>query len=89
MKRQILMLTLGGLLAACAYVPPMAAPAMPGFFAGFFHGLISPFTVILAIFTDVQMYATPNTGNWYDIGFLIGASCILGGGGHSAGRRRR
>lgn len=76
------------LLSACAYIPPMQAPGLPGFWAGLFHGLISPFTVILAIFTDVQMYASPNRGNWYDFGFLLGASCILGGGGAGARRRR-
>ena len=88
MKLPILLLAMAAILSACAYVPPMEAPAVPGFWAGLFHGFISPFTVILAIFTDIQMYASPNRGNWYDVGFLLGASCILGGGGARAGRRR-
>jgi hypothetical protein len=75
-------------LSACAYVPPMQQPSPPGFFMGLFHGLISPITVFLAIFTDIQMYQTPNNGNWYDAGFLFGASCVLGGGGASARRKR-
>lgn len=88
-KLVLTMTALALLLAGCAYVPPVQAPSLPGFFLGLLHGFISPFTVFLAIFTDVQMYATPNSGNWYDFGFLLGASCILGGGGAGAKRRRR
>jgi hypothetical protein len=29
------------------------------------------------------MYAFPNTGSWYDFGFLIGLSVVWGGGGVS------
>ena len=85
MKKVPIFILAGAVLSACAYVPPMAQPSPPGFFIGLFHGFISPFTVFLAIFTDIQMYASPNVGNWYDLGFLLGASCILGGGGASAG----
>lgn len=84
----VTLLFAAAVLTACAYVPPMQQPSPPGFFVGLFHGLISPLTVFLAIFTDIQMYQSPNNGNWYDAGFLFGASCVLGGGGASARRKR-
>jgi len=36
---------------------------------------------------DVAVYAVPNTGGWYDFGFLLGASCWAGGGGAAAKRK--
>ena len=32
----------------------------------------------------LPIYAYPNSGWWYDLGYLIGASAFLGGGGASA-----
>lgn len=29
-----------------------------------------------------MVYETNNTGGWYDFGFLLGVSCIWGGGSH-------
>ncbi len=44
----------------------------PGFFMGIWHGIIAPYTLIVRFFIDVKMYATPNVGFGYDIGFLLG-----------------
>lgn len=44
----------------------------PGFFMGIWHGIIAPFTLIVRWFTDIQMYAIPNTGFTYDLGFILG-----------------
>ena len=56
-----------------------------GFLAGFWHGLICPFTFLFSLFDDdVRMYETHNNGRWYEFGFLIGASAALGGGGSQA-----
>lgn len=44
----------------------------PGFFLGLWHGLLAPWTLILRLFLDIKMYAFPNTGWFYDLGFLIG-----------------
>ena len=51
-----------------------------GFWAGLWHGIISPFTFIGSLFSDdITIYAINNNGNWYNFGFVLGAG-ILGGG---------
>ena len=62
------------LLAACGFVgtEPISAWDPPGFFSGVWHGLLAPWTLILRLFLDIKMYAVPNTGWFYDLGFLIG-----------------
>lgn len=61
------------LLSACASQPIPEAYNPPGFFSGLWHGLIVPFALIGHIFDDsVRIYAFPNSGGWYDIGFVIG-----------------
>ncbi len=59
---------------------------LPGFWSGLLHGFISLFAFIVGLFTDCEIYAYPNTGGWYDLGFLLGVSIFFGGGG--AGSRR-
>ena len=45
----------------------------PGFFSGVWHGLLAPYSLIARWFMDDgAMYAVPNTGWFYDAGFLIG-----------------
>jgi hypothetical protein len=59
---------------------PGAGPA--GFWAGFWHGLISPITFLVSLFSpNVRIYETNNRGRWYDFGFIIGVSGAFGGGG--------
>lgn len=82
-------------LSACAAGPNPALdtgtdPA--GFWLGLWQGFISPITLIVSLFTDdVSIYEVQNSGNWYDVGFMIGVSAFFGGGasGGAAGRRRR
>jgi hypothetical protein len=59
----------------------------PGFLHGLFHGFIILFSFIGSLFMDVEIYAFPNSGGWYDFGFLLGVMFFFGGGG--AGSRRR
>jgi len=81
-----------GLLAACATQP--GAPAgneLPGFLLGLVHGFISPFALIVQFlpklgihgFPGVRIYAFPNDGIWYDLGFMLGVAMIMGGGGRA------
>ena len=82
----ILLLPVAGvlLLAGCATQPPPGGPASPGFFLGLLHGFMIVFGFIASIFTDYRIYAYPNSGWWYDFGFLLGAMSFLGGGGAGA-----
>ena len=44
----------------------------PGIVMGIWHGLLAPWTLILRLFMDIHMYAVPNSGWFYDLGFLMG-----------------
>jgi len=62
------------------YKLPDAEPA--GFWAGFWHGIISPITFLVSLFNpNVRIYETNNKGVIYDFGFLLGASGSIGGSG--------
>lgn len=67
-----------GLLGGCAEQPPPAAIDAPGFLSGLLHGFVIVFSLIGSIFLDVRIYAFPNTGFSYDLGYLMGASVFLG-----------
>jgi hypothetical protein len=61
-----------------------------GFWSGLWHGLISPVTFFISLFSDnVNIYEVHNSGNWYDFGFMFGVSLICGGMGRGARRRSR
>src|SRR5215212_1657756 len=73
-------------LTACA---PGANPAvgtigtdgqLSGFWAGLWHGIISPVTLILSWFTDrISLYEVHNRGGLYDLGFALGTGILFGG----------
>ena len=83
-KLGLLLVLALGLLAACATQPVHHDVTLPGFLAGLVHGFISPFALVAEIFTDFRIYAYPNSGGWYDFGFMLGAGAILGGSGSQA-----
>jgi len=61
------------------YMRPGATPA--SFLAGVWHGLICPISFLISVVDpDVRIYETKNDGRIYDVGFLLGASVVLGGG---------
>jgi hypothetical protein len=82
----ILAVCLGTLLVVgCARQPePPATGDLPGFFTGLLHGFLMFFSLIGSIFTDVRVYTFPNSGGWYDLGYVLGASMFWGGGGAGA-----
>jgi hypothetical protein len=71
-------------LVSCATQPDLPTYDPPGFFSGLLHGFLILFSFIGSLFTDYRIYAFPNSGGWYDFGFLIGAGMFLGGGGAGA-----
>ncbi len=82
------------LLAGCAAGtnPTVDVPDVDGksagFWSGLWHGVISPVTFIISLFSDnVNVYEVHNSGNWYDFGFMIGVSLIFGGS--ARGMRRK
>ncbi len=76
------------MLSACAEAPP-AIEGARGFFWGLFDGAVAPIAFVISWFSDnIGIYGVPNSGGWYDFGFLLGLTCWAGGG-HAASRRRR
>lgn len=66
------------------YQVPGAVPA--SFWAGLWHGMISPITFLVSLFNArVRIYETHNRGRCYEFGFILGASAALGGGATEAG----
>jgi hypothetical protein len=63
---------IGLFLTACATQPTPAADDPPGFFMGLIHGIVSSFALIGSIFMDIRVYAFPNSGVLYDLGFSLG-----------------
>ena len=80
----VLLLILAVAFISCAHQPLTESYDPPGFFSGLFHGFIIVFSLIGSIFMDIRIYAFPNSGFFYDLGFLIGASAFLGGAGASS-----
>lgn len=74
------------LFAGCATQSVTEVQNPPGFWDGLLHGFIILFSFIISLFTDYEIYAFPNTGTWYNLGFLLGVMIFFGGGG--AGSRK-
>lgn len=70
-RRSHLLLCSCLLLASCAHQPPPVGDDLPGFFSGWFHGAFALIALIASIFTDVRIYQFPNSGFWYDTGFMV------------------
>lgn len=97
--RPVLLVAAVLLLAACAAGPndlvdtAVAAGGEPaGFWYGLWHGVIAPIAFIVSLFNEnVSIYEVHNSGGWYDFGYLIGLTVLLGSGGrgsHTASRSR-
>jgi hypothetical protein len=60
---------------------PLPQGKIAGFWKGLWHGLLSPLTFIISLFTSkVRFYEVHNNGNWYNFGFVLGAGLFLRGG---------
>lgn len=62
----------------------MKAPDAPGFLMGLLHGFCIVFSLIGSIWWEIHVYAFPNNGGWYDLGFVIGAAIFFGGIGRQS-----
>jgi len=73
------------LLASCAHQPiPPAHEGLPGFWLGLLHGFLIMFSFAASLFTHARIYAFPNSGGWYDFGYLLGVAMFFGGGGRAS-----
>lgn len=75
-------------LTGCATQSVTNLQDLPGFWHGLLHGFIILFSFIISLFTDYEIYAFPNTGGWYNFGFLLGVMIFFGGGGAGAKCRK-
>jgi hypothetical protein len=71
------------IISGCADVQPNIQPYLQGhqygFWGGFWHGTIAFFSFIGSLFDkDIAVWAVNNNGNFYTLGFLLGAG-VFGG----------
>lgn len=71
------------LVSGCAQSDQMrdtpGSDGVAGFWPGLWHGLILPVSFIISLFDEsVGIYEIHNNGNWYNFGFVIGASFMFG-----------
>lgn len=68
------------LLSSCVDKNTLTTDSAPaGFFHGVWNGISAPFSLIGIMFgADIGFYEPNNTGNWYNLGFLIGISALMG-----------
>ncbi len=79
----LVLTTLVLILAGCAHQPAPVGADLPGFFSGLLHGFLIVFSFVGSLFMDVRIYNFPNSGGWYDFGYVLGAAMFLGGAGSS------
>lgn len=74
----VVLLFWASMIGCAAHGNPNIIPEGAGFFMGFWHGLILPFSFIASLFTDtVSIYEVKNNGGFYDFGFVWGAGSLL------------
>lgn len=89
-KTLILFIVAAGILAGCATQPVagQSETETMSFVMGLIHGFCILFSLIGSYFTDVRIYAFPNSGGWYDIGFVLGAAMFLGAAEPAPGNKK-
>ena len=91
MKTKLSIISMVFLIIVCSGCATQSSSVVddpPGFWHGLLHGFILIFSFIASFFTDYEIYAFPNSGGWYNFGFLLGVMFFFGGGGSQAKRRR-
>src|SRR5216117_3421073 len=60
-------------------IPHTYPTVYTNFFWGFVHGLFIIPTLVWSLFAhSVTIYQGPNSGNWYNLGYFVGISIMLG-----------
>jgi hypothetical protein len=81
MKKIIILLTILLLLSGCAPGNEKYDQKEANFLSGLWHGIITPFSFIVSLFSDTtRIYETNNIGKLYDFGYLLGLYMFWHGG---------
>ncbi len=81
-KTVSLLLFITLMLISCTATQPQITTNgdLPGFWFGLWHGFISPVTFVISLFSETMaIYAFPNSGGWYNFGFMLGVGGFSGG----------
>ena len=79
LARPAVLLLLLALATACAqHYSPGEATSDPGFLLVLLHGFTILFAFIGSFFVNVEIYAFPNAGWPYDLGYVLGAAVFFG-----------
>ncbi len=65
------------LISGCASQPSAGSDDVPGFLSGIFHGLFIVGSMLGSILFDIRIYAFPNSGFFYDFGFVVGVLILV------------
>jgi hypothetical protein len=71
-------------VSGCATQPISNSYDPPGFFLGIAHGFLALPSLIGSFFWDIRVYSFPNSGRWYDVGFIVGTAFFFGGIGRQS-----
>jgi hypothetical protein len=78
------MILIGGALTAGAHQPKPDGGDLPGFFTGVLHGVTVVFSLIGSITSGSrppEVRYCPNSGGWYDLGYVLGVGAFFGSAG--------
>jgi hypothetical protein len=84
----VIALVMAAVFTACATQPPLSTATPPGFWLGLLHGFTALFALVGELFTSYRVYAFPNSGGLYDLGFVLGAALAFGGSARGSFRLR-
>lgn len=68
--------------SSCATANPtvVEAASAPGFWSGWFHGIVAVTAFMASFFVPtIGIYEVANSGGWYDFGFVLGIGSFGGG----------
>jgi hypothetical protein len=87
-RLSVIAVVMAGVFAACATQSPPSEPGLPGFWLGLLHGFTALFALVGELFTSYRVYAFPNSGGFYDLGFVLGTALAFGGSARGSFRLR-
>jgi hypothetical protein len=72
--------------AARAWCCTVVGEHSAGFWLGLWHGVAAPITFLISLLSPkIGVYEVHNNGGWYNCGFLLGVSMVLGGSASGRG----